>query len=428
MRRRDTGETRVIEWRRARVRTLLLVAPACRQSVCRQSLDRDPLSADSRAHRADRLVSDVMIVPRAATGGCAADGYRVGHERGAHQPDAVGSGPRGHAMKMNGPGMRIGVAVLALGVSLLAIPTLLEAQRAAGISRVGWLEVCGPGPRRPHFDIFRARLAEQGYVEGKNLIFEQRFADCRYDRMPGLAADLVRVPVDVLFTMGTRAARIVAGAVKTTPLVVYSCDPFEHVTRLARPGGNLTGVTCMTTELSPKRLELLKELVPKASRVMFLHDPEAAPNALKLTQEAAPRLRISLQVAPVGSAEALLPELTMIAKERPDALFVYPDVVLSSHPRPRQLADFAIKAHLPTMHAFRFFVDAGGLMSYGATQSEIYTIAAEQVAKILNGARPSELPLRQATRFELVINNRTAKALGLTIPPSLLLRADEVIE
>ena len=271
--------------------------------------------------------------------------------------------------------MRIGVAVLALGVSLLAMPTVLEAQRAAGISRVGWLEVCGPGPRRPHFDIFRARLAEQGYVEGKNLIIEQRFADCRYDRMPGLAADLVQVPVDVLFTMGTRAARIVAGTVKTTPLVVYSCDPFEHVTRLARPGGNLTGVTCMTTELSPKRLELLKEAVPKASRVMFLHDPEAAPNALRLTQEAAPRLGIRMQVAQVGAAEELLPELTMIAKERPDALFVYPDVVLSSHPRPRQLADFALKAHLPTMHAFRFFVDAGGLMSYGATQSEIYTIA-----------------------------------------------------
>jgi putative ABC transport system substrate-binding protein len=318
--------------------------------------------------------------------------------------------------------------VLALGVSLLAIPTLLEAQRAAGIARVGWLEVCGPGPRRPHFDIFRARLAEQGYVEGKNLILEQRFADCRYDRMPGLATDLVQVPVDVLFTMGTRAARIVAGTVKTTPLVVYSCDPFEHVTRLARPGGNLTGVTCMTTELSPKRLELLKEAVPKVSRVMLLHDPQAAPTALHLTLEAAPRLGIRMQVAQVGAAEELLPELTMIAKERPDALFVYPDVVLSSHPRPRQLADFAIKAHLPTMHAFRFFVDAGGLMSYGATQSEIYTIAAEQVAKILDGARPSELPLRQATRFELVINNRTAKALGLTIPPSLLLRADEVIE
>ena len=141
--------------------------------------------------------------------------------------------------------IRIAVLVAALGVSLLALPTFLEAPRAAGTARVGWLEVCGPGPQRPHFDLFRARLAERGYVEGKNLTIEQRFADCRYDRMPGLAADLVQAPVDVLFTMGTRASRIVAGAVKTTPLVVYSCDPFEHVTRLARPGG--------------------KEAVPKAS-------------------------------------------------------------------------------------------------------------------------------------------------------------------
>jgi len=319
---------------------------------------------------------------------------------------------------------RIGL-VIVLALSVLTPPASNAQQK---VYRVGWLEVCGPGPRRPHFDIFQARLAELGYVEGKNLIFEQRFADCRYDRMPGAAAELVQAPVDVLFTMGTRAARVVAAAVKTTPVVVYSCDPFEHVTRLARPGGNLTGVTCMTTELSPKRLELLKEAVPKASRVMFLQDPEAAPNALKLTQEVAPRLGIRLQVANVGTPEQLAPELTMIAKERPDALFVYPDVVLSSHPRPQQLADFAINAHLPTVHAFRFFVEAGGLMSYGARQSEIYTTAAEQVAKILEGARPSELPLRQATRFELVINLKTAKQLGLTIPQSVLVRADEIIQ
>ncbi len=298
-------------------------------------------------------------------------------------------------MKVNRTGLQIGVTVLALGVSLLAMPASLEAQKAGGISRVGWLEVCGPGPRRPNFDIFRGRLAELGYAEGKNLIIEQR---------------------------------IVAETVKTTPLVVYSCDPFEHVTRLARGRGNLTGVTCMTTELSPKRLELLHEAAPNALRVTFLHDPQAAPNAWRLTQEAAPRLGITLQQAQVGAAEELLPELTMIAKERPDALFVYPDVVLSSYPRPQQLAEFAIKAHLPMINAFRFFTDAGGLMSYGASTSEIYTSAAEQVAKILRGTSPSELPLREATRFELVINNWTAKALGLTIPPSLLVRADEVIE
>jgi putative tryptophan/tyrosine transport system substrate-binding protein len=161
---------------------------------------------------------------------------------------------------------------------------------------------------------------------------------------------------------------------------------------------------------------------------MFLHDPQAAPNAWKLTQEAAPRLGITLQQAQVGAAEELLPELTMIEKERPDALFVYPDVVLSSYPRPQQLAEFALKTRLPMMNAFRFFADAGSLMTYGATASEIYKSAAEQVAKILRGTPPSELPLREATRFELVINNWTAKALGITIPPSLLVRADEVIE
>ena len=326
-----------------------------------------------------------------------------------------------------GTGLWIKVAALALCLSLLDILTSFAAEKTPGIVRLGWLEVCGPGPRRPHFDLFRARLAEQGYVEGKNLVIEQRFADCLYDRMPGLAAELIRVPVDVLFTIGTRATRIVAATVKTTPVVTYSCDPFEHVTRLARPGGNLTGVTCMTTELMPKRLELLKELVPTASRVMLLQDAEAATNAFELTQAAAPRLGMQMQSQAIA-ADDLQPELNMIAKARPDALLVYPDMVLSSHPRPKQLADFALEAKLPTMHAFRFYIDAGGLMSYGATQSEVYTSAAEQVAKVLGGTPPGELPLRQATRFELVINNRTAKALGVTVPPSLLARADEVIE
>jgi putative ABC transport system substrate-binding protein len=271
-------------------------------------------------------------------------------------------------------------------------------------------------------------LAELGYVEGKNLIIEQRFADCRYDRISGLAAELAQAPVDIIFTMGTRAARSTAQTVKTTPLVVYSCDPFLHVKNLARPGGNLTGVTCMTTEMMPKRLELLREAIPTVSRVMFVHDAEAAPNAFKLTQDVAPRLGMTMQAAHLTGTEDFLSELKTIAKERPEALLVYPDVVLSTHPRPQQLADFAIEAKLPTVHAFRFYVDAGGLMSYGATTSEIYSTAAEQVVKILRGARPSELPIQQATRFELVINNKTAKALGIKIPASLLERADEVIE
>src|SRR4029078_1195658 len=192
------------------------------------------------------------------------------------------------------------------------------AQKATGKSRVGWLEVCGPGPQRPKFNVFRARLAELGYVEGNNLIIEQRFADCRYDRMAGLAADLVKLSVEVLFTMGTRATRIVARNVKTTPLVVYSCHASAHVTNLARPGGNLTGVTCMTTELMPKRLELLREAIPTVSRVMFDHDAEAAPNAFKLTQDVAPRLGMTMQAAHLTGTEDFLSELKTIAKERPE--------------------------------------------------------------------------------------------------------------
>jgi putative ABC transport system substrate-binding protein len=318
--------------------------------------------------------------------------------------------------------------VMTLAV-VASVGTVTDATaQPARVARLGWLEVCGPGPQRGHFQIFKARLAELGYVEGRNLVIEQRFADCHYDRMPGLAMELVRVPVDVLFTIGTRATRIVAATVKTTPVVTYSCDPFEHVTRLARPGGNLTGVTCMTTEMMPKRLEILKELLPGARKVTLLQDPEAATNALETTKLVAARLGVQLKAAVVDAGDDLPAELAAVAKDRPDALLVYPDMVLSSHPRPSQLGDFALKARLPTMHAFRFYVEAGGLISYGATPVEVYTIAAEQVAKVLGGTLPSELPLRRATRFELVINNRTAKALGLTVPQSLLQRADHVIE
>jgi putative ABC transport system substrate-binding protein len=248
--------------------------------------------------------------------------------------------------------------------------------------------------------------------------------------MPQLAAELTQIPVDVLFTIGTRATRIVAAAVKSTPVVTYSCDPLVHVSRLVRPGGNVTGVTCMTAELMPKRLEMLKELVPTAARVTFLQDPEAATNAFEMTQQVAKRMGVQLRSAEVTAAEELEleSELAPIAKEHPDGLLVYPDMILSSHPRPQQLGDFALKAKIPTMHAFRFYVDAGGLISYGATATEVYRSAAEQVAKILGGTKPGELPLRQATRFEMVINSKTAKALGLDIPATLLARADEVIE
>jgi putative tryptophan/tyrosine transport system substrate-binding protein len=317
------------------------------------------------------------------------------------------------------------------------------AQKPGKVYRVGVVVVLPPNllppnaprPSFPGGPLGRAlldRLADHGYIEGKNLVIEARFGG--YERLAELAVELVRLQVDVIFTGGTKASRIVSDAVKETPLVIHSCDPFEHVARLARPEGNLTGVTCMTTELSPKRLELLKEAVPNAVRVVFLSDPDDAPPGLKLTQDAAPRLGIKLHVTDVQAAARLQTwgesdlrtALSAVAEEHPDALFVYPDPILIVERK--QIAEFAVTNRLPTMFAFREFVDAGGLMSYGASLGEMGASVGEQVAKILNGTRPSELPVEQATRFELVINLKTARALGVTIPPSLLARADEVIE
>jgi len=328
--------------------------------------------------------------------------------------------------------------IATLTLSIFVAP-VAWAQNPAKVYRVGVVEVLAPNRLPPNSwpkwgdgnRAFMDRLANHGYIEGKNLVIEARFA--RYEQVAELAAELVRLKVDVITVFGTKASRIVSDAVKETPLVIFSCDPFEHVGRLARPEGNLTGVTCMTSELSPKRLELLKEAVPNAVRVVFLSDPADAPLGLKLTQDAAPRLGIKLHVTDVQSADRLLSwnesdlstALSAVAKEDPDALFVYPDAITLAYRK--QIAEFAVTNRLPTMFAFRLFVDAGGLMSYGASFLETHALLGGQVAKILGGARPSELPVQQATRFELVINLKTARAIGLTIPPSLLARADEVI-
>jgi putative tryptophan/tyrosine transport system substrate-binding protein len=328
--------------------------------------------------------------------------------------------------------------IAALTLSIF-VASVAWAQNPGKVYRVGVMEVLAPNrlPPKSWLDwgkaprAFMDRLADHGYIEGKNLVIEARFG--RYEQVAELAAELVRLKVDVITVFGTKASRIVSDAVKETPLVIFSCDPFEHVGRLARGEGNLTGVTCMTTELSPKRLELLKEAVPNAVRVVFMHDPADAPFGLKLTQDAAPRLGIKLHVTDVQSADRLLSwnesdlstALSAVAKEDPDALFVYPDAITLAYRK--QIAEFAVTNRLPTMFAFRLFVDAGGLMSYGASFLETHALLGGQVAKILGGARPSELPVQQATRFELVINLKTARAIGLTIPPSLLARADEVI-
>lgn len=322
----------------------------------------------------------------------------------------------------------IAAAVTAIA---LVLPQDAWPQKPEEMRRVGLLAIGRPpAPDAPKsapnefVRVFLDALAKHGYVAGKNLRIEARIGE--YEHLPRLAAELEKVNVEVIWVIGTRGARIVQGVVKRTPLVIYSCDPFEHVAKLARPGSNVTGTTCMTTELSPKRLELLKELLPAAKRVVFFHDPEDAPEGWRLTQEAARKLGITIQSVPYKGRDGIPEALKQVAKIKPDAVFVYPDAILSAEAR--RLAQFWLENSLPSMNAFPFFSDAGGLMSYGAVSAEVSAMMGWQVAKILDGARPGDVPLMRATRFHLVINLRTAKALGVKVPEPLLVRADRVIE
>ena len=318
------------------------------------------------------------------------------------------------------------IAAIALLLPQDASPQKPEVMRRIGILLVG-LPPTSSAPKLPPFEfvrVFQETLAKHGYVEGKNLAIEPRIGE--YEDLPTLANELEQLKVEVIWVVGTRAGRIVQGLVKRTPLVVYSCDPFEHVTKLSRPGGNVTGTTCMTTELSPKRLELLKELLPKAKRVVFFGDPEDAPEGWRLTREAAPKMGIAIQMVPYKDRDSIPAALQQVAKIKPDAVFVYPDAILG--PEARKLAQFWLEHSLPSMNAFPSYAETGGLMSYGAVTAEVFATMGSQVAKILDGARPGDVPVQRATQFHLVINLKTAKTLGIRVPQSLLLRADRVIE
>ena len=323
--------------------------------------------------------------------------------------------------------LRLIVLFLILMGTVLTQSSEVSAQKATKVYRFGWVDVFPkPNELSPMFQALKARLAERGYVEGKNITFEGRWADGDYRRVPQLVADLERKGVDVIFTPGSRNARMVRELVKTTPIVAYTCDPFEFVERLSRQGGNVTGVTCMTSELSGKRLQLLKEAVPSASHIVFLSEPEDSPSGLQRAQEAAPQLGVKL--TPVGfHSRADIPRaLDVVAAERPHALFVYPDPIHMMEEE--RIAQFAIKNRLPTMYAFRESADAGGLMSYGANHVDMAKLAADQAVRIFEGKAPGDVPVLQATRFELVVNLKTARAIGVTIPPSILQRVTSVID
>jgi putative tryptophan/tyrosine transport system substrate-binding protein len=319
---------------------------------------------------------------------------------------------------------------IALVGSAAAWPLGVRAQPTAA-QRVGFLsdESASLGPAS--FELITKTLRELGYVEGRNIVFERRYADDKNEALPGIAAELIRKGVDVIVTVGTPATRAAKNATNTIPIVFSRiADPVALglVTQLARPERNLTGVTVITQDLAAKRLELLAGFIPGLKHAGVLLDPTfpSAPLELKEIESAARALNIELHQVGVRRVEELEAAVDAVARRGGQALFVVPGLLFTE--QRQRIAEIAIKSRLPTMLSRREHVEAGGLMSYGMNYSEMYRRAATYVDKILKGAKPSDLPVEQPTKLELVINLKTAKALGLTIPQSILLRADEVIE
>jgi putative ABC transport system substrate-binding protein len=314
---------------------------------------------------------------------------------------------------------------------VLAVPLAAAAQPQAKVPRIGMLMPVSADIAAPNIDAFRQGLRDLGYVVGQNVAFEYRYAQGKDNLLPDLAAQLVRLKVDLIVTWGTPSALAAKQATTTIPIVMAAVgDPIGPgiVPSLARPVGNITGLTSIAVDTEAKRLQLLNEVVPKASRVGVLWNPANPFSALvlKQTQVAAQELRIKLLVVGVRVADEFEDAFAAMTGERPDALTVQGEVFLLNHKT--RILDFVARSRLPAMYGFREFVDAGGLMFYGPRWPDLFRRAATYVDKILRGAKPGDLPVEQPPKFELVINLKTAKALGLTIPPSLLIRADQVIE
>jgi putative ABC transport system substrate-binding protein len=315
--------------------------------------------------------------------------------------------------------------------SLLAAPLAAEAQPPSKVPRIGFLATNSPAEYPDLLEAFRQGLRDLGYVEGQNIAIEYRWAEGRVERFSDFAVELVGLKVDVIVATSSPLALAARNATRTIPIVfVTAADPVGQglVAGIARPGGNVTGFSLLAPEIVARQLQLLKEAVPTASRVAVLSNPANSYTALlvKETGAAARSLGVRVQLLGVRGATALDSAFSAITKERPGALFVLFDPVLLGH-RTR-IAEFANKNRLPAMYPHREYVEAGGLIAYGVDLRDNFRRAATYVGKILKGAKPGDLPVEQPTKFELVINLKTAKALGLTIPPSLLQRADQVIE
>jgi len=320
---------------------------------------------------------------------------------------------------------RIGLAVMiALGSTMALSPA--SAQQAQKIPRIGFLSLGAAVPP----DAFVQRLRELGYSDEQNLTIEYRFAEGRHDAVNVLASELVGLKVDVIMAWGDEAIAAAKKTTSTIPIVMLACDALTagFVASLAHPGGNITGVTCVTTELSPKRVGLLREAVPKASRVGLLFNPAnvSKPPDADRTRIAAEGMGLKVQTQEVLERVDIDRAFVAFAREHAEAVIVLDDAFMFVHAR--RVAELAVRHRLPTMHVWPQSVVAGGLMSYGPNPDEMLRLAVTYVDRILKGVKPADLPIEQPTKFELVINLKTAKALGLTFTQTLLRRADQVIE
>ena len=334
----------------------------------------------------------------------------------------------GAQVEHRGSALTSKAARLIITLALLAAPLAATAQQAK-MYRVGYLSTANPRSNLPFFQAFAQRLGELGYIEGQNLAFEFRNAEGRLDRLPGLAAELVRLNVNVIVTATDQATRAAKEATTAIPILIVGVnfDPvaLKYVASLARPGANVTGLFFLNLDLTAKRFELFKEMLPTVTRVAVFSDLFTA-DELRAVETANRSIRLRLQPLELRNPPDLENAFRVIKKSHAEALFVLESALI--YRARREIAQLALKSRLPTSFAFREYVDAGGLASYGVNFSTMFRRAAEYVDKILKGARPGDLPVEQPTEFQLVINMKTAKALGLTVPQSLLLRADQVIE
>ena len=326
------------------------------------------------------------------------------------------------------------IVLFTLATFIVASVPIAEAQQPKKVPRIGYLSSGDPARESTRSEAIRLALRERGYIEGQNIATEYRYSEGKLDRAPELAAELVRLKVDIIVVAGgSEWIRAAQNATKTIPIVMTGTgrDPIEAglVESLARPGGNVTGITNLSVELGGKRLELLKEAVPKVARVAVLYNPAIPSSVLEVKEVlpvAARALGLTLQPWEVRGTDGFERVFAGLNKQRPDGLYVFPGPQMLANRK--RIADFALKSRLPSMYVSRGYVEAGGLMSYGADLADSYRRVAYFVDRILKGAKSADLPVEQPTKFEFIINLKTAQQIGLTIPPEVLARANKLIK